>query len=149
MGNVNSSSGSDRCRSEHQTCSTVCILTNSAPELGSSNIADAIGAGNCIQSTCQNRNNICRKNNGISAKSGVSAGDSNHATQFNNGRPYRKQDNKIYVYRGGEIPYDGKLWNGKSYVIYKNGVIVSWRDSNENSCDSEGYLGNEDTSNGH
>lgn len=150
MGNSGSSSGSDRCHSEHQSCATVCVLTNSAPELGSSSITDALGAGNCIRTTCQDRNNICNTNNAISAKGGISAGDGySQITSFNNDRPYRKQDNKVYVNHGSEIPFNGKLWNGRCYVVYKNGEVKSWQDSNGNACCSQGYLGNEDTSNGH
>jgi hypothetical protein len=124
-------------------------MSNSAPELGSANALDALSAGDCIRTTCQNRYDICNLNNNISAKSGVSAGDSySGSTSFNNGQPYRKQDNKVYVYQGGEIPYNGRMWNGRCYAIYINGNLSHFADSNGNVCCNQGNLGGEDTSNG-
>lgn len=149
MGNDHSRSGSDRCRSEHQSCATVCAISNSAPELGSASALDAIPTANCINTTCKDRYDICRATNSISAKGGISAGDGySNNTSFNNGKPYRKQDDKVYIYSGGEIPYNGRIWNNRCYAIYNNGVLVGFTDSNGNSCDNRGYLGNEDTSNG-
>lgn len=152
MGNSSSLSGSNKCRSEHQSCATICALTNSAPELGNSSITDALEAGNCIRTTCQDRNIICKANNAISAKGYISAGDgySSQATSFNNGRPYRKQDNKVYVNHGSEIPYNGKLWNGRCYMVYKNGEVISWQDSNGNAFCREiiEYIMNECNLNG-
>lgn len=149
MGNNSSAnSGNDNCRSDLQTCATICTMTNSAPELGSSNMLDAISSANCISTTCHNRYDICNLNNRISAKGGISAGDNTINTSFNNGRPYRKQDNKVYIYQNGEIPFNGRFWNGRCYAIYVNGELRSFQDSNGNACCSDGHLGNEDTSNG-
>lgn len=84
----NTSSGSDRCKSDHQSCAIVCTMTNSAPELGSANALDALSTANCIRTTCQDRYDICKANNYISAKSGVSAGDNCHKTSFDGTREY-------------------------------------------------------------
>jgi len=80
--------------------------------------------------------------------SGVSTGDSSLNTSLG-ASPYRKNDGRVYINSGGEIPYNGRDWNGKCYAYYVNGEITHFTDTNGNTCCMLGYLGNQDTSNGH
>ena len=56
---------------------------------------------------------------------------------------YRKSHGNV----NGDVPYNGRRWNGYCYAIYKNGEIVHWEDSNGNWCDNEGVLGGHDNGN--
>ena len=82
-------------------------------------------------------------------KSGVSSGDGYSLNTSVGSEPYRKSDNRVYINSGIEIPFNGKMWNGKCYVYYKNGEIQYFTDLYGNGCDNEGQVGNQDTSNGH
>jgi len=78
--------------------------------------------------------------------SGVSSGDAySHSSGGRDSYGYRKSDGKVYV--NGEVPYNGKDWNGYCYAIYKNGEIVHWEDRNGNWCDDKGVLGGHDNGN--
>jgi len=83
--------------------------------------------------------------------SGVSSGCGNSSLNTSLGAsPYRKDDGRVYIINsGGEIPYNGKVWNGKCYAYYVNGVMTYFTDIYGNPCCNEGYPGNQDTSNGH
>jgi hypothetical protein len=84
------------------------------------------------------------------ASAGVSSGDGNSSLNTSLGAsPYKKNDGNVYINSGGEIPYNGRLWNGKCYAYYINGVRTYFTDSNDNVCCELGHLGNQDTSNGH
>ena len=64
--------------------------------------------------------------------------------------PYTKTDGRVYINSGcGEVPFNGRQWNGKCYAYYINGIRSYFRDTNGNACCEFGYLGNQDTSNGH
>lgn len=82
--------------------------------------------------------------------SGVSSGDekSSYDTSLN-ASPYRKDNGRVYINSGGEIPFNGKKWNGKCYAYYINGVRTYFTDIYGNTCCELGYPGNQDTSNGH
>jgi hypothetical protein len=82
--------------------------------------------------------------------SGVSAGDGKSSLTTSLGTsPYRKNDGRVYINSSGEIPFKGRVWNGKCYAYYVNGEITHYTDTNGNTCCDMGYLGNQDTSNGH
>ena len=56
--------------------------------------------------------------------SGVSSGCGNSSlnTSFD-ASPYRKNNGIVYINSGGgEIPFNGRKWNGKCYAYYVNGV---------------------------
>lgn len=96
----------------------------------------------CLKEASQ-YHEICSK------QSGVSAGDSHHASAGvaqggGRGAPYKKADGKVYV---GEVPYNGKHWNGKCYAFYINGELAYWEDQNGNACDNGGVLGGQDNGN--
>uniref|UniRef100_A0A6C0B960 Uncharacterized protein n=1 Tax=viral metagenome TaxID=1070528 RepID=A0A6C0B960_9ZZZZ len=81
--------------------------------------------------------------------SGVSSGCGNSSLNTSLGAsPYRKDDGRVYINSGGEIPYNGRLWNGKCYAYYVNGVRTYFTDTYGNRCCELGHLGNDDTSNG-
>ena len=82
--------------------------------------------------------------------SGISSGDGSSSLDTSLGAsPYKKSDGRVYINSGGELPFNGKVWNGKCYAYYINGVRSYFRDTNGNACCEDGYLGNQDTSNGH
>ena len=82
--------------------------------------------------------------------SGVSSGDGKSSLNTSLGAsPYRKSDGRVYINSGGEIPFNGRVWNGNCYAYYINGVRTYFTDTNGNRCCEFGYLGNDDTSNGH
>ena len=82
--------------------------------------------------------------------SGVSSGCGNSSLNTSLGAsPYRKDDGRLYINSGGEIPYNGRLWNGKCYAYYVNGERSYFTDTYGNTCCELGHLGNQDTSNGH
>jgi hypothetical protein len=84
-----------------------------------------------------------------SSASGVSSGDVNSSLNTSLGAsPYRKNDGRVYINSGGEIPFNGREWNGKCYAYYINGVRTYFTDTNGNTCCELGHLGNQDTSNG-
>jgi hypothetical protein len=86
----------------------------------------------------------------VACVSGVSSGCGNSSLNTSLGAsPYRKDDVRVYINSGSEIPYNGRLWNGKCYAYYVNGVRTYFTDSNGNTCCELGHLGNQDTSNGH
>ena len=78
--------------------------------------------------------------------SGVSSGDS-YSSGGRDAYPYRKSDGKVYINVNGDVPYNGRRWNGYCYAIYKNGEMVHWEDCNGNWCDNEGVLGGHDNGN--
>lgn len=73
--------------------------------------------------------------------SGVSSGDgySSHDTSFGASR-YKKSDGRVYINSGGEIPFNGNVWNGKCEAYYVNGELSYFKDRNGNYCDNEGVL---------
>ena len=75
--------------------------------------------------------------------SGVSAGDAHHQQPAGD-RPYKKSDGRVYIRQGAEIPYNGKVWNGYCYAIYRNGELVHWEDRVGNWCDNQGVLNGHD-----
>jgi hypothetical protein len=83
--------------------------------------------------------------------SGVSSGDGKSSLNTSLGAsPYRKSDGLVYINTdSGETPYNGRQWNGKCYAYFINGVRTYFTDTNGNTCCELGYLGNQDTSNGH
>ena len=113
MGN-NESSKSNKCRSEHQTCATVCALTNSAPELGSPGIIDVIDTSNCIRTTCQDRYDICK----------VNAKEGNNPDNPDNPDSKRVNDDKIAkVHSGNYTAPNGDRYNsGKLTAFVSNGL---------------------------
>ena len=74
--------------------------------------------------------------------SGVSSGCGNSSLNTSLGAsPYRKDDDRVYINSGGEIPFNGKVWNGKCYAYYVNGVMIYFTDTNGNRCCEDGHLG--------
>jgi len=73
--------------------------------------------------------------------SGVSSGCGNSSLNTSLGAsPYRKDDGRVYINSGGEIPFNGKVWNGKCEAYYINGDLSYFTDRNGNYCDNEGVL---------
>ena len=58
-------------------------------------------------------------------------------------------NDSIDTYSGGEIPYNGREWNGKCCAYYVNEGRTYFTDTNGNTCCELGHLGNQATSNGH
>ena len=74
--------------------------------------------------------------------SGVSSGDgySSHDTSIGASR-YKKSDGRVYINNsGGELPFNGKVWNGKCKAYYINGDLSYFTDRNGNYCDNECVL---------
>jgi hypothetical protein len=88
----------------------------------------------CLKEASQ-YNEICSKK-----VSGVSAGDASAAFGGRDAQPYKKADGRVYINHAGEVPFNGRHWNGKCYAIYKNGDLRYFEDSNGNACDNEGVL---------
>jgi len=73
--------------------------------------------------------------------SGVSSGCGNSSLNTSLGAlPYRKDDGRVYINSGGELPFNGKVWNGKCEAYYINGDLSYFTDRNGNYCDNEGVL---------
>ena len=75
-----------------------------------------------------------------SSTSGISSGDSGSLTTSVGTSPYRKSDGRVYINSGDELPFNGKVWNGKCYAYYINGELRYFTDRNDNACDNEGVL---------
>ena len=72
---------------------------------------------------------------------GVSSGCGNSSLNTSLGAsPYRKDDGRVYINSGGELPFNGKVWNGKCEAYYINGDLSYFTDRNGNYCDNEGVL---------
>ena len=122
----------DKCTRDMITHSAVCAAYPKSKMTKCLRDADFIFKG-CVKET-----------------SGVSSGCGNSSLNTSLGAsPYKKDDGRLYINSGGEIPYNGRLWNGKCYAYYVNGVRSYFTDTNGNTCCELGHLGNQDTSNGH
>ena len=120
------SNKSDKCTREMLGYSTLCTLQPKSK------------ISSCLKEASQ-YHEICVRSS--EKTSGVSSGDA----YSSGGRDeYRKSDGKVYINVNGEVPYNGRRWNGYCYAIYKNGEIVHWEDRNGNWCDNEGVLGGHD-----
>ena len=72
---------------------------------------------------------------------GVSSGDGCSSLYTSlNASPYKKSDDRVYINSGGELPFNGKVWNGKCEAYYINGDLSYFTDRNGNYCDNEGVL---------
>lgn len=73
--------------------------------------------------------------------SGVSSGDGCSSLNTSLGAsPYKKSDGRVYINSGGELPFNGKVWNGKCYAYYINGDLTYFTDIYGNTCDNNGIL---------
>ena len=131
--NGNSSNKANKCTREMMGYSALCSLQ---PK---SKISQCLKEASQYHAACVS--------GGVS---GVSSGCGNSSLNTSLGAsPYRKDDGRVYINSGGEIPFNGKVWNGKCYAYYINGVRTYFTDTNGNRCCELGHLGNDDTSNGH
>ena len=110
----------DKCTKDMMTHSAVCAL------YPKSKITKCLREATAIHAACV---------------SGVSSGDgySSHNTSLG-ASPYKKSDGNVYINSGGELPFNGKVWNGKCEAYYINGVLTYFTDRNGNRCDNEGIL---------
>ena len=78
----------------------------------------------------------------IACVSGVSSGDGCSSLNTSLGASrYKKSDGRVYINSGGgELPFNGKVWNGKCEAYYINGDLTYFTDRNGNRCDNEGVL---------
>jgi len=122
--NGNSSSKADQCTREMMGYSALCTLQ---PK---SKISQCLKEASQYHEAC------------VSGVSGVSSGCGNSSLNTSLGAsPYRKDDGRVYIINsGGEIPYNGKVWNGKCYAYYVNGVRTYFTDIYGNRCCDMGYL---------
>ena len=126
--NSNSSGNADKCTREMMGYSALCTLQPKSQ------------ISQCLKEASQYY---------VACASGVSSGcgDSSRDTSLG-ASPYRKDDGRVYINSGGEIPFNGRVWNGKCYAYYIAGVRTYFTDKYGNRCCELGYLGNDDTSNG-
>ena len=122
----------DKCTRELMTHSSVCSLYPKSKMT------------KCLREASQLFTQ-CIRDNTTGVSSGCGGGDGTSL----GAQLYRKLDGRIYVNNCGEIPFNGKVWNGKCYAYYIDGEIKYFTDSFGNVCDNAGRLGNDDTSNGY
>ena len=110
----------DKCTKDMMSHSTVCSF------YPKSKITKCLREATAIHAVCV---------------SGVSSGDgySSHNTSLG-ASPYKKSDGNVYINSGGELPFNGKVWNGKCEAYYINGVLTYFTDRIGNRCDNEGIL---------
>ena len=125
MANSNSNNKADKCTREMMGYSALCTLQ---PK---SKISQCLKEASQYHTRC------------ISGDvTGVSSGDGCSSLKTSLGAsPYKKSDNRVYINSfGGELPFNGKVWNGKCYVYYINGELTYFTDIYGNRCDNEGVL---------
>ena len=120
--NGNSSGNADQCTRDMMSYSALCALQPKSQ------------ITQCLKEASQYH--------GICISSGVSSGDGCSSLNSSLGAsPYRKSDDRVYINSGGgELPFNGRVWNGKCEAYYTNGEVTHWRDRNDNPCDNEGVL---------
>ena len=139
MGNTNGSANgnsrdkADKCTREMMGYSALCSLQ---PK---SQISQCLKEASQYHAAC-----VSGDVSGVSS----GCGDSSRVTSLG-ASPYRKDNGRVYINSGGEIPFNGRVWNGKCYAYYIDGVRTYFTDIYGNTCCEFGYLGNQDTSNGH
>jgi len=122
--NGNSSGKTDKCTREMVGYSALCTLQ---PK---SKISQCLKEASQYHTAC-----ISGNVSGVSAGGGCSSLNTSLGAS-----PYKKSDGRIYINSGCELPFNGKVWNGKCYAYYINGDLKYFTDTNDNTCDNEGIL---------
>ena len=122
--NGNSSGKTDKCTREMLGYSALCALQ---PK---SSISQCLKEASQYHTACVSGN-----------LSGVSSGDGCSSLNTSLGAsPYKKSDGRVYINSGCELPFNGKVWNGKCEAYYINGDLSYFTDRNGNYCDNDGVL---------
>ena len=72
--------------------------------------------------------------------SGVNAGDATSSDHGGLCRDHCGRTCKFDATTGTATPYNGKQWNGRSYVFYRDGKVTHFEDSNGNVAGHDGRL---------
>ena len=154
MGNSNNTS--DKISGLNSHCYNTGF-DHGSMSLHSDIVGDAISAGPCTINDSANQSYARGYMDGMktSGTSGVSAGENNETPSitFNNGAPYRKKNNLVYVFKDGiESTFTGSYYvktPTPRHLQFKDGYYYAWSDPNGNMWDKYGDgLWGEDPSTG-